>query len=203
MAGNVFINVSSKKESLDFYLKKQVKKLDAPIILCPGAEPIDSLKKLNVIYTKNFSYNWLYENLGEKTARDLIITDSHKIKDFQTIDGLISFAKQTALKIYFFGQTYDANGCVSPFIDYLAEIGYGINELDDYVVEEDLNKKITSDPDKLKYGYKKVNWQEVYKMKDERGKRGPAKLNVQDLFNTANDLHKKIKHKLVSNEKTK
>lgn len=198
MAGEVFINVSNKKESLEFHLKEQVKKMDRPVILCPGVEPVDSLKKSNVIYTKDLSYNWLYKNLGEKTIKDLIIIDSHKIKDTKTIDSLILFSKQAALKIHFFGKMNDFNSRINPFINYLVELGYDVNELDDYVIEETLDTKL----DKQKYNYGNVDWQEIYKIKDTRGKRGKAKITAEDLFNTANNLHKQIKQKLI-NEKTK
>lgn len=141
MPNKVIINVSDNKESRDFYLNKIVKELKKPIALCPGASPANGAKS-KVIYTQNLSYSWLMNNLGEKTARDLIIEDVHKINNPTTLDVLLRFATDACLNVYLVGAIHNEKNGSNFFIDYLANQGYEISVLDDYVVEKDLSKKI-------------------------------------------------------------
>ncbi len=141
MPNKVVINVSDNKESRDFYLNKLVKELKKPIALCPGAVPANGAKS-KVIYTQDMSYSWLMKHLGEKTAQDLVIEEVQKINNPKTLDVLLRFATDACLNVYLVGAIHNEKNGSSFFIDYLANQGYELDMLDDYVVEKNLSKKI-------------------------------------------------------------
>lgn len=141
MPNKVIINVSDNKESRDFYLNKLVKELKKPIALCPGAIPANAAKS-KVIYTQDLSYSWLMNHLCEKTAKDLVIEEVQKINNPKTLDVLLRFAMDACLNVYLVGAMHNEKNGLSFFIDYLANQGYELDVLDDYVVEKDLSKKI-------------------------------------------------------------
>ncbi len=176
MPNKVIINVSDNKESRDFYLNKLVKELKKPIALCPGAVPGNGAKS-KVIYTQNLSYAWLMNHLGEKTARDLVIEDVHKINNPKTLDVILRFAMDACLDIYFIGAIHNEKNGSNFFIDYLANQGYEIGMLDDYVVE----------------------------MKGKSEKQIRKEKTAEDLYEEAKALVKKTKTaiKKSANEKTK